>query len=278
MPSPGSPCPAPGESHLQGNPSAGEGTRRLLFGILAPQTVAARSPHGPSGQADSCPGHSVPGASDPSWQRERFQVVSQRRPAGNARFLSARPRATYCPCGRRRRPIPRALVFLKLLQMFHVTFHSCSRQQSPGQQAKVPRTAVGRPRALPLPGAQPVSLVSGGPAHSRPPGATLTAGWAPCGPRRAAPARGSAWAWSREGGSATRPWLNCQNHSAIELPSGQPPLARKHHPVCHLVGSTRSRYPGHQVSPSLGPQLSPEALPGTGLALWFCQFPPPSLR
>lgn len=68
------------------------------------------------------------------------------------------------------------------------------------------------------------------------------------------------------------PWLNCRNHSAIELPSGQPPLAWK-----HLVGSTRSRYPGRQVSHSVGSltgsTAAPEAVPGTGLVLRFSRLP-----
>lgn len=53
-----------------------------------------------------------------------------------------------------------------------------------------------------------------------------------------------------------RPWLNCRNHSATELPSGQPPLAWK-----HLVGSTRSRYPGRQVSHSVGSLTGSTAVP-----------------
>lgn len=188
-------------------------------------------------------------------------MVSQRRPAGNARFLSARLRATYCPRGRRRRPIPRALGFLKLVQIFHVAFHCCSRKQSPGQQAKGPRTEAGRPRVLPLMGVQPVSLVSGGPACSLPASATLTTGWAPCGPPRAAPALDSAWAWSREGGGgAIWPWLNCQYHCAatlgLETLGGQ--LQVK---VPRASGVALYRLPHWE------PSCPPRRCPGQG---WFC--------
>lgn len=178
MPRPGSPCPAPGEGHLQGNPSAGEGTLRLLLGILALQTVAARSPHSPAGRANSCPGHSVPGASDRSWQRERFQVVSQRRPAGNARVLSTRPRATYCPCGQRRGPRPGPWGFSNSYEFF--TSPVIAAEESRGQDSKQRSPESRRGGPCPAPAGGPACLA--GPAHSLPACATLTAGWAPCGP------------------------------------------------------------------------------------------------
>lgn len=173
MPSPGSYTPCPGESHLQGNLLRRGGDEAAVW-ILAPQTVAARSPHSLSGQADSCPGQTVPGASEPSWQRREIpggESVQAGRECPLPRVPA--PRATCCPCGWWRGPIPGALSFLKLVQIFHITFQFCSRK-STVQQVKVPVCRPWWESSFSVP-------VSGGLAHCLTARASLTTGWAQCG-------------------------------------------------------------------------------------------------
>lgn len=200
-------------------------------------------------------------------ERERFQGVSQRRLVGNARFLSARPRATYCPCDWRRRPIPRALGFLKRVRMFHVTCHCCSRQQSPGQQAKVPRTAAGRPRGLPLLGAQPVSLVSEScsqPASQCHPDRWLGSPWT----SPACPGQGLSMGVEQGGGGRCLALAELPEPLCNPVTFWAAPLGLEAPPCVPVGGSTRSWYPGRQVSHSVGSVTGTE--PGTGLALWLC--------